>query len=185
MVMDQNGCVILNPHRIKKLATDRKAKDPHHCGCVIYSIGSSGNFNLELGMQEELGEGVCEFHIFDMGDYGSSVPKELKRTYYHQWGLKKQDPNVATPDAGQKYYGLLDTIKLLGHEDLEAIDVFKIDCEKCEWDTYMDWLADGVPLLHQIQVEVHGAPGQNAIDFFDTLEQAGFLTCEYNTNLFA
>ena len=26
----------------------------------------------------------------------------------------------------------------------------------------MDWLADGVPLLHQIQVEVHKAPGMTA-----------------------
>jgi hypothetical protein len=134
-------------------------------------------------MQREVGEGVCEFHIFDMGNYESKVPKELKRAHYHRWGLAKQDPKVDKPKPEQKFYGLLDTIKLLGHDKLDVIDVFKIDCEKCEWKTYMDWVAEGIPLLHQIQVEVHKAPGQTAIDFFDFFERAGYLRFHKEANI--
>lgn len=150
---------------------------------LIICTSSNGDFNFEMGMQKELGEGVCEFHIFDFGNYGGKVPKELKRAYYHQWGLAKQDPNVVTPTMGNKYYGLLDTVKLLGHDQLDVIDVFKIDCEKCEWETYQDWLAPGIPMLQQIQVEVHGAPGQKALDFYDGFEHAGYLRFHKEPNI--
>jgi len=133
-------------------------------------------------MQKEVGEGVCEYHIFDYGDYERKVPKELKRAYYHRWGLAKQAPD-GDPKPGGAFRGLLDTIKLLGHEHLDTIDVFKIDCEKCEWETYLDWLADDLPLLHQLLVEVHGAPGQTAIDFFDSLERAGYLRFHKEPNI--
>lgn len=113
------------------MAEARKKKDPNHPGCVIYSVGSNGDFSFELGMQKTVGEGVCEYHIFDMGDYAHNVPPELKRAHYHMWGLEKQKPSKTTflgktvpPSHGNKYYGLLDTVKLLGHEQLDVIDVF-------------------------------------------------------------
>ena len=174
---------ICDPHRIKKLAADRKEKDINNPGCVVYSIGSSGSFIFELGMQREVGEGVCEYHIFDFGDYEKKMPKELQRAYYHKWGLQKQDPNTDDPIPGKSFYGLRDTIKLLGHDKLETIDIFKIDCEKCEWETYMDWIADDMPLIHQIQVEVHGAPGQTALNFFDSLDRAGYLRFHKEPNI--
>jgi hypothetical protein len=83
-----------------------------------------------------------------MGNFEGKMPKELKRAHYHQWGLKNQDPNFTPPRpqglpwfkklfnhnskmlaSGKKWYGLLDTIKMLGHEKLDVIDIFKIDCE--------------------------------------------------------
>jgi hypothetical protein len=42
---------VCDPHRIRKLALERKARDPDNRGCVVYSIGSNGDFNFELGMQ--------------------------------------------------------------------------------------------------------------------------------------
>ncbi len=42
---------VCDPHRIRKLALERKARDPNNRGCVVYSIGSNGDFNFELGMQ--------------------------------------------------------------------------------------------------------------------------------------
>ena len=30
---------------------ERKARDPNDRGCVVYSIGSNGDFNFELGIQ--------------------------------------------------------------------------------------------------------------------------------------
>ena len=55
--------------------------------------------------------------------------------------------------------------------------------EGCEWDTYTDWLAEGVPMLHQIQVEVHHVPGEKALSFFDTLEAAGYLRYHKEPNI--
>ena len=55
--------------------------------------------------------------------------------------------------------------------------------EGCEWDTYTDWLAEGVPMLHQIQVEVHQVPGEKALGFFDTLEAAGYLRYHKEPNI--
>lgn len=172
---------VCDPHRIPKLALERKAKDPDHPGCVVYSVGSNGDFNFEMGFQKEVGEGVCEYHIFDPGNFAHKMPKELKRGHYHQWGLKKQDAN-STPNADERYQGLHDIIKLLGHEHLDTIDIFKIDCEKCEWKTYMDWVADGIPMLHQIQVEVHGVPA-DAPQFYDSLELAGYMRYHKEPNI--
>ena len=45
---------------------------------------------------------------------------------------------------------------LLGHSpNTTVIDIFKFDCEGCEWDTYHDWLGYG---FRQILVENHGVP---------------------------
>ena len=58
----------------------------------------------------------------------------------------------------------------------------KIDCEMCEWQTFHDWLADDVPMLHQILVEVHKAP-KNAVDFFDSLEADGYMRFHKEPNI--
>ena len=172
---------VCDVHRIKKLAKARQLKDPSHPGCVVYSIGSNGDIGFERGIQRELGEGTCEFHIFDNMDF--EIPGDLKRAYFHKWFLKKQDPSVGAPTKGLREYGLHDSIKLLGHENLDVIDIFKIDCEQCEWETFNDWLSPNVPRLQQIQVEVHKAPGQTAINFFDTLEESGYLMFHKEPNI--
>lgn len=59
----------------------------------------------------------------------------------------------------------------------------KIDCEHCEWETYQDWLADDIPMLHQILVEVHTAPKNTVLDFFDSLEAAGYLRFHKEPNI--
>ena len=83
---------------------------------------------ITTGMQKEVGEGVCEFHIFDMGDYEKRKPAELKRAYYHRWGFKKQGGSAPKPQGkvgdNDKYLGLKDTIKELGHDKLDVIDIF-------------------------------------------------------------
>lgn len=107
-----------------------------------------------------------------MGDYEAKMPERLKRAHYHRWGLKKQDgasPTHRKPGDNNKFLGLKDTIKELGHENVDMIDVFKIDCDDCEWEIYTDFFADGIPHLHQILIEVHKAPGQKALDFFDSM----------------
>jgi len=136
-------------------------------------------------MQRLVGEGTCEIHIFDMGDYEKKMPTELK-AHYHQWGLKKQkDTGKGTNKkvAGKEYFGLKDTIKKLGHDKLETIDIFKIDCEGCEWETFGDWMDPDIPNLQQILVEVHGAPKKHALKFFDGLKDAGYATFHKEPNI--
>ena len=158
----------------------RKAKDPNHPGCVVYSIGSNGNFLFELGMQRTVCVGTCEYHIFDMDDYSDEMPKELQNAHYHQWGMKAQ------ADDGQqtkkKFYGLKDTIKMLGHDKLDAIDVFKIDCEGCEWKTFDTWLDPDIPDLMQILVELHKPPASIATRFFDSIQAAGYARFHKEVN---
>jgi len=141
-------------------------------------------------MQSEVGAGVCEYHIFDMGDYATKVPKELERVYYHQWGFMRQGGEEAPALArmmkkGEKnvFKGLKDTVRELGHDALDVIDIFKIDCEGCEWETYHDWMADDIPMLHQILVEVHNAPMDKVLDFFDSLDAAGYLRYHKEPNI--
>jgi len=176
---------VCDPHRIVTLAQQRKAKNPNAPGCVVYSIGSNGDFQFELAVQNVVGKGTCDIHIFDMGDYGGEMPSELDATY-HKWGLKKQedkDNGKATVVNGEIFRGLKDVIKELGHEKLETIDIFKIDCEGCEWRTYTDWMGPDIPNLQQILVETHQAPEKHALAFFDTLKDAGYATFHKEPNL--
>lgn len=180
---------ICDPHRIARIAQQRKQKDAQHPGCVVYSIGSNGDFSFEMGMQKSVGVGICEFHIFDMGDYEEKMPKELVRAHYHRWGVGEQKENAGKdpPEPfvwkGKQFYSLKDTIKVLGHDTLDAIDVFKIDCDGCEWKIFADWLDPEIPNLLQMQVEVHKAPGKKALQFFDGLEEAGYVRFHKEPNI--
>ena len=60
---------------------------------------------------------------------------------------------------GQEFYSLAESVKLLGHEGRRAIDLFKIDCEGCEWTTFKDWTGPSIPRIQQILVENHRTNG--------------------------
>jgi hypothetical protein len=110
--------------------SNRKKSKIQLIPAAIYSVGSNGDFTFELGMQREVGENICEYHIFDMGDYESKIPPELKRVHYHRWGLwgrvARHRPRhslrlrIITVIRGWR----IDTIQALGHDKLDGIDIF-------------------------------------------------------------
>jgi hypothetical protein len=159
-------------------------------GCVVYSVGSNGDFTFELGIQNAVGgAGVCEIHIFDPGNFGPKIPKELEATY-HRWGIANETKNMTSNtvykfenNQGNVFLSFEDTIKALGHEGLEMIDIFKIDCEGCEWEVYEDWLKPSLPSIQQILVEVHKAPMDKVLSFFDRLMAEGYVIFHKEPNI--
>jgi len=143
-------------------------------------------------MMNIVGNNTCEYHIFDINNYSHNVPKDLGRVYFHHWGISKQQDRHNEPDMskwkpaidakGFKFFGLKDTIHLLGLENLDAIDVFKIDCEGCEFDTVHDWVSPDIPIMQQIQVEIHGAR-PNVKEIFGILNDASYARFHKESNI--
>ena len=159
---------VCDPHRLKN------KKD-----CLVYSVGSNGNVFFEQSVRNEVGE-HCEIHTFDVishnarhGDFAEAL-KGLST--FHHWGLA---PDSDAPDP--RYKSLQQTMKELGHEG-RSIDLFKIDCEWCEWTTFSDWLTVD---MRQILVEVHNAPMPHARDFFYELHDAGYVIFSKEANYLA
>jgi len=80
---------------------------------------------------------------------------------------------------------LKETIQELGHDQLSSntIDIFKIDCEGCEWETFQEWFDESIPHLQQILVEVHQAPKDHVLDFFDGMKDEGYVTFHKESNI--
>merc|ERR1712071_209045 len=175
---------ICDPHRIRRIAAERKEKNPDKPGCLIYSVGSNGQFGFGVAVQKFLGPDVCEIHIFDFGDYASWAPKDMN-IHYHQWGLvdHKTAIGIDKQKPGQRLHSLQQTVQMLGHEDYPAIDIFKIDCEDCEWYTFKDWFAPNIPNMTQILVEVHQSPTKHVPPFFNTIEDEGYVIFHKEPNI--
>jgi hypothetical protein len=130
---------ICDPHRIisaKQLPS-----------CLVYSVGSNGDASFEAAILSDIGI-ECEIHVFDLDDFADSVAKQTNyssNVHYHAWGISSF--------TGGKFKTLEDTARELGHAG-RKIDIFKIDCEGCELDTYESWLSADV-ILKQILVEIH------------------------------
>lgn len=192
-------------HRIPLLAESRrrlqqqqqKGTSRNRPGCVVYSVGSNGDFSFELGIQNAVGVDTCEIHVFDPGNFEPKMPKEL-HAIYHRWGIAGETKNMTSSSVyktvenyGNVFLSFQDTVKALGHEDLEMIDIFKIDCEGCEWDVYEHWLnassssSASVPLpsIQQILVEVHHAPMNKVLSFFDRHMEEGYVIFHKEPNI--
>lgn len=167
------GKWVCDPHRIGAQVELRQRRGGN--GCLIYSIGSDGDFSFEEAIQAAIGADTpCEIHVFDFGDYGKAAPPNV---HYHRWGFTS---SKATKPADMPLKSLQETIRVLGHEGM-TIDIFKIDCEGCEWETFEDWMEADVN-LNQILVEVHKAP-QEALSFFNLLQKEGYVTFHKESNM--
>lgn len=173
---------VCDPHRLKNISAERKRKNPSRPGCVIYSVGSNGNFSFELAIQKLLGKTTCEIHTFDFGDWESYMPKDMN-IHYHKWGLAHEAAEKTVENGVEIFKTLKESIKDLGHDDLPAIDIFKIDCEGCEFEIQADWVSDDIPLLQQILVEVHHPSTATANKFFDSFKKAGYVSFSKEHNI--
>jgi hypothetical protein len=168
------GKWICDPHRI---ASSSSTTTP----CLVYSIGSNGDTSFESTVKKEIGS-HCEIHTFDMGDY--EEPVQAVGAIYHRWGISGKE---FTDARGQKFKSLEQTVQELGHTG-RTIDLFKIDCEGCEWSSYNAFFEGGIT-LRQILVEVHGGfssatmPMPQAVDFFESLKDQGYVIFHKEPNI--
>lgn len=134
-----------------KWVCDPQRIDPDDC--LVYSIGSNNDFSFEKQVQQTISRN-CEIHTFDMGDYAAEAREAGGNITYHQTafgdGHKIEDMPTKSLSA---------IIKELGHEH-RVIDVFKIDCEGCEYVALKNMLNANVT-LRQIQMEIHGNDKNN------------------------
>jgi hypothetical protein len=76
---------------------------------------------------------------------------------------------------------LKNVVNELGHNN-RVIDIFKIDCEGCEWTTISDWFTADVT-LRQILVETHKSDVIKTPRFFDTLYENDYVIFHKEPNI--
>jgi len=157
--LGDGGKWICDPHRISKQDS-----------CLVYSVGSNNDFSFEEYVFKEIGS-HCEIHTFDFGNFGEGAKKA--GVHYHQVGFGLDEP--------PKYKSLQTIVKELGHEG-RTIDIFKIDCEGCEWTTAYKWFEADI-ILRQIQIELHGADVQQTPKFFDLIYKNGYVITHKEPNI--
>lgn len=146
--LGDGGKWICDPHRITmKAQQNNNSNSGGDRGCLVYSVGSNGDASFEAAILQDVSPD-CEIHVFDFGDYAASVQQQTQpsvNVHYHQWGISDVTKG--------RFKTLQDTVQELGHAG-RTIDIFKIDCEGCEIDTFAAWF-DADVVLRQILVEVH------------------------------
>jgi len=157
---------VCDPHRI----------DPNNC--LVYSIGSNNNFMFEEAVLREISP-ACEIHTFDptVGDHPSNKPNNV---HFHPWGLGNATGTSKIRGKIHNVKTMADIRKELNHES-RTVDIFKIDCEGCEWSTVEGWFS-AMP-HRQIQVELHsGTLNGDAENFMNNLQGRGYAVFHKESN---
>ena len=160
---------VCDPHRIAKTRE-----------CLVYSVGSNGDFAFELDLQRQLPN--CEIHVFDPTDYSQQMQQSgLDGSNYHAWGLKSSQGmpmRVMKELESLEFVSLPDAMARLGHTG-RMIEILKIDCEGCEWSTQKDILDQNI---RQVLVEVHQTNSKTD-EFFENFHDAGYVIFHKEPNL--
>jgi hypothetical protein len=177
--------------------------DPHRLltqsDCLVYSIGSAGNYQFEESLIRLLGSLHCEIHTFDPGNYARPGDAQRNNIHYHQWGLKSSYDHAYNAEIAMNALNgappamktFQETQKALGHEG-RKIEIFKIDCEKCEWANYGDWIGADI---RQILIENHGVPSpfsgnewyhkpMQVADYYDSFTANNFAMFSKEVNIY-
>ena len=136
--------------------------------CLVYSIGSNNKFDFESALLDNVSKN-CEIHVFDHTvSTLRLVSKQRKpwKVHFHQIGL------AATTSDGGDFKSLSDMVRDLGHVG-RTIDIFKIDCEGCEWTTFASWF-DAPVKISQILVAVHALGAVVSKERYDSGDDVKF-----------
>lgn len=141
-------------------------------GCLVYSVGSNGDYSFEKSVHDTISDG-CEIHTIDMNPwsaYTTIAPPAYVKYHEYTVGLPPSTP-------------VSSIVRDMGHSN-KTIDLFKIDCEGCEWSSFRSWFGEGVH-IRQIQVELHGegTKGVDGVhDFFQFLFDQGYVVFNKEPN---
>lgn len=159
------GKWVCDPHRL------RGKKD-----CLVYSVGSRGEYKFEDGLIDFLGDKrQCEIHVFDPDPKFDREINKDKNIVYHSFGLKSSY-RASRTWGGLEFRTIFEVLHLLGHEN-RRIDIFKVDCEGCEWTDYKDWLDKRVD-VRQLLLETHMTVRQEnttTSELFEAFIDHGFI----------
>lgn len=120
--------------------------------CVIYSVGSGGEFSFEEAMERLAPQ--CEVHVFDCFrkvtelEHDKRIPK-TKNTFFHDWCMGE-----GSGSRNEKWLSAAEIMSELGHRRL---DILKMDIEGSEFSAMPGLLnslrGDALPRL--ILMETH------------------------------
>lgn len=129
--------------------------------CLVYSVGSENDFRFEEAVHGLLPH--CEIHTFDH-TVGPRPSRRPPYVHFHPWGLG--------PDGERPHVlSLASIVRRLKHVG-RTIDIFKIDCEGCEFR--LDFWATDLVELRQIQLEIHGNGKPPSVHLNGTLVPADY-----------
>jgi len=116
-------------------------------GCVLYSVGSRGDFSFELAFKE-FTRNECEIHTFDCTIPDMTAPPGIT---LHHWCLG-DDEKVE----GRQHHTLATMMRELKHDSVRYL---KLDCEGCEWVALERIFAQADSLPKQLWFELHAWEG--------------------------
>ena len=150
--------MVCDPHRIAKAAYGDVSGPVDRKDCLVYSVGSDGIFDFEDAVLRDVSSD-CEIHTFDpfpVSYYKGKGAKAPESVLYHAYlvgDVVMENRMGPVPENTPPGKSLPTIVKELGHNG-RAIDLFKINCEGCEFETYKSWFGSGVD-IRQILVEMH------------------------------
>lgn len=171
-------------------------------GCLVYSLGSLGDYAFDKALAADHG---CEIHVFDPFNFGIPPDPERTRIHHHPWGVDAYSHERVVAEKPVTLLSLADMAARLGHRK-RRIDVLKIDVEGCEMgvlDNATVWAALDAQgtTFDQILVEVH-FEGVSKVNYkfkpktaeysvaqmeglFSTLTERGYAVFHKEPNLFS
>merc|ERR1712060_157453 len=126
----------------------------------IYSFGIGTEWVFEDWAGHVLG---CEVHAMDPTEQFRESHEEhtAENVQFHYWGLKGKNERLTHNygHLGGEMLNLADMWAKLGHKEAKRpIDLIKIDCEGCEWESFV-YMAQHEPEVftnvRSIIIEVH------------------------------
>lgn len=120
-------------------------------GCIVYSLGSNGDFSFEKGVLQAT---PCTVHTLDCTYNGSSLDSST-RHFYHKVCLGAETATYVEGGEQRVYWDYPTLLLRLGHTQ-QRVSLLKIDIEGFEYDLLSAWHEKhGCSLPLQVAMEVH------------------------------